>query len=136
LRDTLTMDEAFRKYFEPTAEKWFEIGNDMSNSGQSDKAVEAYQEGLKLDPQFPPILFNLACIYEELKEDQQALDLLDRFLTICPDRFGLFKKSVLLSHLGRMAEARVIYLEAERSEDQKDQPFCINEQKKAADLLK
>jgi len=129
------MDEKFEEYFKPTPEKWLEIGCDLYNKGQLNESIKAYQEGLKLDPNYGHILFNLACNYEEIGKFDTALELLNRYLEQYDDKFGSYKKAILLSRLNRNFDAIPVFKDAEKIQETEETEYCINERKKAIELL-
>jgi cytochrome c-type biogenesis protein CcmH/NrfG len=74
-----------------------ELGNAYYDAGQYDKAVRAYIESLKLQPDNPSVETDLATSYHYLGQNDQALQLLDKVLKQNPG-FGqaLFNKGVVL----------------------------------------
>ena len=128
-------DEATNNDFELTADHWLEIGNNLSDKGQLEKAVSASCNGLQIDPKYPPLLFNLACVYEELEKYSLALEFLNQFFDQYQEKFGLYKKAIILKKLNHNSEANAVFSQAEEIHQEIDEPFCISERKKAIDLL-
>ena len=46
--------------------------------GQIDQAVKTMERALQIDPDDALVLYNVACIYAQLGENEQALDCLER----------------------------------------------------------
>ncbi len=61
-----------------------EIGNDYYNSGEYQKAIEAYNEYLKMEPSDEIILYNRGRAYEELGNYDKALEDYKKVLKIDP----------------------------------------------------
>ncbi len=129
------MEDDFDRYYSIIAEKWFEIGNRLYEEGKINQAVRAYREGLKMEPRNPGILFNLACTYEETGDFETALSLLDRFLEQVDDRFGLYKRAVILKQLDRDEGARAAFAFAESIDAGGSEEYIVRERKKAMGLL-
>lgn len=129
------MDDAHRENFLTIANNWLTIGNELCNKDQNEKAINAYSEGLKNCPNYPPILFNLACLYEKSNQLEAALELINQYLLESEDKFALYKKSIILKKLNRNAESTETFRFAESIEGSPSENFCMDERKKAADLL-
>lgn len=68
----------FKKVAAPrkTAEEWYDIGyNYDTDSTTYDKAVEAYENALKVEPNFVPAAINLGNVYYQKGEKEKARDL-------------------------------------------------------------
>lgn len=128
------MEEDLREFFEQIAEQWFSIGNNLSDSGQLERAIKAYQEGLKSYPKYSPILYNLSCVYEQTGDFENALNFLNQYLEDYQEKCAMYKKSILLKKLNLSNDAESVFLAAEKIEGSLDK-FGISERKKAAELL-
>lgn len=79
------------------AEYKTEIGNAYYDMGQYSKAIDAYQESLKLRPEDPRVETDLAACYHLIGEHDKALELLNRVLQYKPGYAqALYNKGVVL----------------------------------------
>jgi tetratricopeptide (TPR) repeat protein len=129
------MDDEFKEYAESFAHLWFDIGCELNNKKEFERAIKAYNEGLNISPNSPPILFNLSCVHHELGNNAIALDLLNRYLAESEDKFAFYKKSIILKALDRTSEAISSFNIAENLTQSPLNKYCIDERKKAAELL-
>jgi len=74
-----------------------QIGNIYYDMGQYRKAIDYYQESLKLRPQDPSVETDMATCYHYLGDHDKALETLDRVLQYRPNfPQALFNKGVVL----------------------------------------
>jgi tetratricopeptide (TPR) repeat protein len=74
-----------------------QIGNAYYDSGQFQKAAEAYEQSLKLRPQDPGVETDLATCYHYLGQYDKALEILDKVLKYSPGfAQALFNKGIVL----------------------------------------
>lgn len=128
------MDDDLREHYLSIADTWLTIGNELSNKREYDEAIKAYREGLKTFPNYSPILFNLACLYDETGKFEDALGILNQYLQEYEDKFAFYKKSIILKKLNRDTEAKEVFFQAEGIGGTFEK-YCIDERKKAAYLL-
>jgi predicted TPR repeat methyltransferase len=64
---------------------WFSIGKMHENKGDYDKAVHAYEEALKLDPQLAKAWFYKAKLHHKLKQMEEAKECAKKVLELKPD---------------------------------------------------
>lgn len=60
------------------------LGSIADQQGQSDKAIEYFQQGLKMNPKYQRIYFNLAVTYGRIGKDKEALENVTRSLQLNP----------------------------------------------------
>jgi cytochrome c-type biogenesis protein CcmH/NrfG len=74
-----------------------QLGNTYYDMGSYQKAVEAYQESLRLRPHDPNVETDLATCFHYLGQHDKALDLLEAVLRRRPDfNQALFNKGIIL----------------------------------------
>ncbi len=74
-----------------------QIGNTYYDLGQYQKAIEAYQESLKLRPQDPNVETDMATCFHLLGQHDKALEILDKVLQYRPDfAQALYNKGIVL----------------------------------------
>ncbi len=73
--EALTMEMMFE---EMRAEAFFKEGNRCIENGEQLKSIEAYELSIKINPKDYRPYYNLAMIYDRMKEEALALDSLER----------------------------------------------------------
>lgn len=74
-----------------------QLGNAYYDSGQFQKAAEAYEESLKLQPSNPGVETDLATCYHQLGQSDKALALLDKVLGYQPGfAQAMYNKGIVL----------------------------------------
>lgn len=74
-----------------------QLGNFYYDTGQYEKAVDAYQESLKLQPNDPSVETDTATCYHYLGQNAKALEILDKVLSYSPNfPQAMFNKGVVL----------------------------------------
>ena len=76
------------------AAKIIERGDHFYDQRRDDKALDEYQNALKVDPDFPRVLFRLGYLYQELKKDPKtALSFYDRYIRLDPKKDSNYHKA-------------------------------------------
>ena len=128
LRMSRRYDEAVPAYqqalsFGAEAKLHFNLAYCSSRLHRTDEAVTGYREAIALDPGFSQAYHNLANTLIGAARHEEALAILDEFLTIEPDSYRiLFNQGLCLYHLTRYDEAL-------------DKYELAMEQKETADVL-
>ncbi|MBN1349818.1 tetratricopeptide repeat protein [candidate division KSB1 bacterium] len=74
-----------------SVEEWYDIGYENDTTPETyDKAIDAYKNALKLDPNFVPAAINLGNIYYEKGEREKARDLYLHALKLEPHNYKIF----------------------------------------------
>jgi len=74
-----------------------QIGHFFYDSGEYQKAIDAYRESLRLRPQDASVETDMATCYHYLGQDDQALEILDRVLQYRPDfPVAMLNKGIVL----------------------------------------
>jgi tetratricopeptide (TPR) repeat protein len=74
-----------------------QIGNIYYDLNQFEKAIEFYQQSLKIRPQDPNVETDLATSFHYLGQDDKALEILDKILGYSPNfSQALFNKGIVL----------------------------------------
>lgn len=71
--------------FKKTKEEWFDLGGKHIDTGDFDKAVQAYHQALEIDNQDENVWFNLGLSYHALDMLDDAYESFDMATTILPD---------------------------------------------------
>lgn len=66
------------------AQEWFEKGNELSQQGQFEEAVKAYQKSVEQNPLSPVAHYNLGIAYKNLQEFEKAISALKKTLELEP----------------------------------------------------
>lgn len=66
------------------AQEWFEKGNELSQQGQFEEAVKAYQKSVEQNPLSPVAHYNLGIAYKNLQELEKAISALKKTLELEP----------------------------------------------------
>jgi len=82
-RELMALEEMSKKSPE-NADYKTRIGNIYYDMGRYDKAAEAYQQSLALQPQDPSVETDMATCFHELGQHDRALEALDRVLRYRP----------------------------------------------------
>lgn len=96
-----------------TADEWYNEGNDLGQSGKYEEAIKAFDEALKINPQFVDAWNNKGFALADLGRYEEAIIAYDEALKINPqDADVWFNKGVALKNLGRIDEANKAFDEA------------------------
>jgi tetratricopeptide (TPR) repeat protein len=88
------------------AEFHFELGEAWRNSGDTDKAVAAYEEAVRLDPAFALALRRLGSALRESRQLSRATDVLNRAVQAAPeDARGWYELGMLDADQGRKSDS-------------------------------
>ncbi|MBN2230258.1 MAG: tetratricopeptide repeat protein [Candidatus Thorarchaeota archaeon] len=71
---------------------WFSQARIHETNGEDEKALEAYEESVKLDPQYAKAWFYKAKLHYKLKQMKEAKDCVKRVLELEPDWESYIKK--------------------------------------------
>lgn len=83
----------------PTAANYAALGNLYFDTGQSAKAVAAYEKSLEKAPDNPDVLTDLGIMYRELKEFQKAVECFRKAAQLNPKHTNaLFNEGVVLAY--------------------------------------
>jgi cytochrome c-type biogenesis protein CcmH/NrfG len=63
---------------------WISLGNDLSDTRQFAKAIDAYNAALKLQPNNPDVITDLGVVYEQLADYDKALAAFERAQQVDP----------------------------------------------------
>lgn len=87
------------------------LGNIYSNLGQTQKAIENYEEAIRIDSLFYPAMMNLAMVYNKVERNEEALRLL-KHVVVSNDEMGeaWYSLGLLQSEMGKYDES-IISLE-------------------------
>ncbi|GJL79264.1 MAG: hypothetical protein NPINA01_22530 [Nitrospinaceae bacterium] len=66
------------------AQGWFEKGNELSEQGQFEKAVEAYRKSTELNDKSPVAYYNLGIAYKGLQELEKAVEAFKKTVELEP----------------------------------------------------
>lgn len=99
---------------EKSAEEWYDIGYKYDSHPETyDKAIEAYENALKIDSNFVPAAINLGNVYYEKGQKEKARDLYLHALKLQPtDHKILFNLGNLYDDLGDLSAALNYFKEA------------------------
>ena len=70
--------ESFVKSEPNSGRAWFNLGYALHYSREHDKAIEAFQQALRLGYHKPTLTYNIACAYAMLNQKDEAFEWLDR----------------------------------------------------------
>lgn len=70
---------------ERTQYDWFSVGRIHETQGEDDLAIKAYEESIKIDPEYAKAWFFLAKLYYRLGKKDKAKECVDRMLKLEPD---------------------------------------------------
>jgi tetratricopeptide (TPR) repeat protein len=100
---------------------WDELGVALASAGERDRAREAFEKALALDPAHPPAIMNLAAVLDSLGDLERALQLLDGLRSSEPRYYAI--RGNVLQTLGRHQEAIECYELAIAGEPNFDLPY-------------
>ena len=81
------------------AASWAQIGNLYFDSGNFDKAIEAYETSLKYKPDNPNVLTDLGVMYRRRGNPRKAVEKFDAAIAIDPThQVSRFNKGIVLIH--------------------------------------
>ena len=75
---------------------WYSLGNAYDNAGQSAKAIEAYQQALRIHPEFADAWYNLGIAYALSGQRGKVLEVYKRLKTLDPDDAEKFFSKVVM----------------------------------------
>ena len=78
---------------------WTQLGHLYFDSGQHQKAIEAYEKSLELDAKRPDVWTDLGVMYRRAGDPKKAIEKFDRALSINPQHeIARFNTGVVLMH--------------------------------------
>jgi CHAT domain-containing protein/Flp pilus assembly protein TadD len=90
--------------------EWFDLGNDLFEVGQYEKAIESYEQAIDIEPNFGEALYNKGVALVSLGQYEKAIVSYDRAIAIQPDDYEAWcNRGVALGNLRRYEEAIVSY---------------------------
>ncbi|MBN1825972.1 MAG: tetratricopeptide repeat protein [Candidatus Eisenbacteria bacterium] len=97
-------------------------GSSFEKAGEKERAVEAYQDALKIDPKCPEALYRLGAFYHERKDLENAILYWSRFHMAAPDQahltFVRFENALFeTGDLNRMEDVYRMILEEAPTEE-------------------
>jgi len=95
-----------------SADDWWNKGLDLRDKGQNIEALEAFDQGLKIDPQDANLWFWRGTTLYDLARYDEALIALDLAIELDPDASLWFMKGITLKTLHRYKEAIEAYDQA------------------------
>jgi tetratricopeptide (TPR) repeat protein len=97
----------------PNQDDWFKEGNKNYNNGNYQKAIECYDQAIKLNPQLKEGLCNKGIALCRLGKYQDAIDAFDQAIDICPNYSKAWRsKGHVLEAMGREDEAKQAFQNA------------------------
>ena len=92
------LEEETRK--NPTNVKaWIELGNSYFDTGQSEKAIQAYRKSLELDPNNADVWTDMGVMYRRSGNPQEAINSFDRAIEVDPKHeVSRMNKGIVLLH--------------------------------------
>jgi tetratricopeptide (TPR) repeat protein len=90
--------EAITKTESTNGRAWFRLGMSLHSLGRYGQAVEAYQNGLKINPN-PQAMYNLACSYARMNDKERAFEWLNKALNAGFGQIRLLKSDTDLVSL-------------------------------------
>ncbi len=70
------------------ADVFFQLGRAQLSVGQNQAAIASYQKALEIEPEFKIVLENLALLYHNQKDDENAIKVLNRLVKLEPMNFN------------------------------------------------
>ncbi|MGV9168936.1 MAG: tetratricopeptide repeat protein [Promethearchaeia archaeon] len=71
---------------------WFGEAKVLENKGEEEEALEAYQNAIKMDPEFAKAWYYKAKLHHKLGQEKQAIECAKKALEIEPDWEKYVKK--------------------------------------------
>ena len=92
------------------SDAYLNLGYYLDRAGFKEKAISAYWEGLRVDPEDQYIIYNLAELHRDAGEQEKALEILDQAIERAQDPTILFKvKGDVLLQWGQFALSVMAY---------------------------
>ena len=96
-----------------SAEEWIERGDKFYIKGEYEKAIECYNEALKINPKDADAWYNKGVLYARLKKYEEAIECYDKALKINPEYANAWNnKGVVYAELKEYKKAIECYDEA------------------------
>ncbi len=70
------------------ADVFFQLGRAQLSGGRKQAAITSYQKALEIEPEFKVVLENLALLYHNQKDDENAIKVLNRLVKLEPMNFN------------------------------------------------
>ena len=87
---------------------WYDMANTLGQLGKIDTAIDAYNQAIKLNPNFAPNYTNLAKIYADQKDFKQAIAVLQNAEKFNPHQISiLYAIAAISSNSGDFATAKI-----------------------------
>jgi tetratricopeptide (TPR) repeat protein len=84
---------------DPTAPAWSQLGHLYFDTGQLEKAIEAYEKSISLNANQPNVLTDLGVMYRRNKNPKKAIEQFNKAIAISPDHeIALYNKGIVLMH--------------------------------------
>jgi cytochrome c-type biogenesis protein CcmH/NrfG len=78
---------------------WIELGNSYFDTGQSEKAIQAYRKSLELDPNNANVWTDMGVMYRRSGRPQEAINSFDRAIEVDPKHeVSRMNKGIVLLH--------------------------------------
>lgn len=78
---------------------WIELGNSYFDTGQSEKAIQAYRKSLELDPNNADVWTDMGVMYRRSGNPQEAINSFDRAIEVDPKHeASRMNKGIVLLH--------------------------------------
>lgn len=107
------------KYFrmavekEPNALIWAHLGDVLAYQQKEQEAIDAYLQALQYEPEDFDTLYNLGTLYANLRENEKAIQYLERAQKVNPSNGGVYYNLALIADReGDLDQAQARYLEA------------------------
>ncbi len=89
-----------------SADDWLFEGHALYNLGEFEKAIEAYDRAIAIDPNFKDAWLNKGVVHSTLGEYQKAIEAFNKGISIDPNyKEAWLGKGIVLNSLGRYDEA-------------------------------
>lgn len=93
-----------------SAQMWYNKGNDLANLGKYEEAIEAYDQALKIDPEYVKAWYNKGSSLAILERDEEAIKAYDQALKYDPEKVDAwYNKGNSFYNLGKYEEAIDVY---------------------------
>jgi cytochrome c-type biogenesis protein CcmH/NrfG len=81
------------------AKAWIELGNSYFDTGQHEKAIQAYRKSLELDPNNANVWTDMGVMYRRSGNPQEAINAFDRAMQVDPrHEVSRMNKGIVLLH--------------------------------------